>query len=264
MPSPSTALPLIALCALALPARADEPARTEFEAGIAHEHLTRGYDPWRSAYAQASWQDAGHRRVDAGLRTTERFGLRDHEWSLGGGAPLGLGWSGSAAVSGSPTHRILPRWTGQASLQRELQPGLIGSLHWRRSLYGPTDGGGTQGTSGIGLGLEGYVGNWRLAWTGSRSRLDAGGHAFSHWAELDHYYGERGPGLVSHVGLLVSAGHELENLPGGLVVTPVRGVSLLGLHRIDARWAVSWELSTNRQGESYRRSGGRLGLRRSF
>jgi YaiO family outer membrane protein len=257
-------LALVALCAIARPSGAEEPARLEFEGGASQEHLTNGYDDWRSVHAQGSWQDASRRRIDAGLRATERFGLRDREWSLGAGAPLGGGWSASASVAGSPTHRILPRWTGQASLQHELLTGLIGSLQARRSLYGPSGAGGTQGSSGIGLGLEWYAGNWRAALNGSRNRLDGGAHAFASWAELDRYYGEQGPGLVSHVGLLASAGHELENLPGGLIVTPVRGVSLLGLHRIDARWALSWEVSTNRQGDSYRRTGGRLGLRRSF
>ncbi len=215
---------------------------------------------------QSGWRDASRKRaVQAGWRSTSRFGVDDFDASIGAVTPLPGGWSLAASASGSPTAKILARWNAAVTLQHSLLSGLNGSLNWRRSLYGPNGAVGTQGSTAWGGGLERYFGTWRAAWNGSQTRLDSGGDAFSQWGQIDRYYGESASRQASQVGLLVSAGHELEKLPGArLVVTSVRGISVLGVHRFTDLWGVSWELSSSRQGDSYRRTGFRLGLRRSI
>ena len=217
----------LALLAIAWPciASAHSPL-TEVEAGASHEHLTGGREAWRSVYLQASGRIAAH-AFELGVRGTNRFGLDDTELSVAGTAALPQGWSVSGGLAGSTTHRILPRWAAQAAVQHGLAAGLGGSLQWRRTLYGPDDSGPTRGSTALGIGLEWYAGPLRLAWNGSHSRLDVGADANAQWAQLDRYYGEQASGQVSRVGLLVSAGHEIENLPvTGPTVTRVRGVGL--------------------------------------
>jgi len=63
----------------------------------------------------------------------------------------------------------------------------------------------------------------------------------------------------------VAAGRELESIGGGQVLrTDVLGAALAGAHPLAAGWAVTWELSAQRQGNLYTRTGGRLGLRWRF
>jgi YaiO family outer membrane protein len=255
----------IVLLTLVVPSQpvAQPVSAPQVEGGATYEHLTQGHEPWRSFYVQGSYRHT-QRSVQLGVRGTRRFGLDDIEASIGAAAPLPGQWHITADIAASPTRRVLPQWRAGAAMQHALFPGAHGSIHWKRSLYRPHDA-QRQGITAWGTGLEWYLGAWRAAWNGSQTRLDSGGRAFSHWSQVDRYYGEQPSGLVSKVGLLISSGRELENVPGaGLVVTAVRGVGVLGLHRLDDRLGLSWEVSSIRHGTLYRRTGIRLGIQRSI
>ena len=67
------------------------------------------------------------------------------------------------------------------------------------------------------------------------------------------------------MGLSVTFGREVENIvPNGIVTSDVRAFGIYGRHWFAPAWAVTWELGTHEQGDFYRRTGGRLGLRHDF
>lgn len=218
--------------------------------------LSGGRRAWRATELSGLW--TGERGAAAGgaVRELSRFGQDDLDFAAHGQAPVAgliLGLEGSA----SPTWSFLPRWSAGLRVERPFDPGWILSAGLRAAWY--------QGDAGSSrplfpsAGLERYWGRWRAAATATAVVLD-GSWSGSGRLALDLYYGDGG-----RAGVSAAAGRELESLGGGrLLRTDVVAAAVLGAHPLGGGWAVTWELSVQRQGELYTRTGGRLGLRRSF
>ena len=107
--------------------------------------------------------------------------------------------------------------------------------------------------------LDRYVGNYRFAYRVSAANLsNVAGLALTHDLRGTRYYGARGD---SSVGLDLTAGRDVENLGTSVLVSPVRGASISGVHWFAREWALDWNLETQSLNGLYSRSGGSLGLR---
>ncbi|WP_242392432.1 YaiO family outer membrane beta-barrel protein [Anaeromyxobacter oryzisoli] len=244
----------VAALALALPLAARAATTVELSQGA--EALSGDRPAWRVSALDAVWTGEPGAAVGGSVRELSRFGLEDVDGAIWAQAPLGgfvLGVEGSA----SPTWRFVPRWSLGARLERGLGDGWVASLASSARRYEGDVGRTTVTISS--LGLERYWDRWRAAAYATAAGVE-GAWGGSGRAVLDLYYGASG-----RVGVSVAAGRELESLGGGQVLrTDVLAVALAGAHPFGAGWAMTWEVSAQRQGDLYSRAGGRLGLRRRF
>lgn len=234
------------------------------ELGAGHESLDGGRPAWRQLDAALRHRSDARALLELNARATERFERRDRELGLAAAVPLAERWHGSLAATASPTHHILPRWSIGGELQRELAQGWLAGAGLKRTRYD------LQPADALSLGVERYfgdrtIGEWRAAATWVHTRLHAGGGAPTASSDagrlrLDRYFGERG----GRLSLLVAGGEEVDNLGQGLVVSDVRSVALGARWPLPAGWALLGELLDHRQGDLYRRRGGRLAVARDF
>lgn len=228
----------------------------EFEGGLTHERLTNDRPDWRSLYLEAAHDFAPRRTLYGLLRETERFDLRDSEIAAAYYHPLGASATALIEASHSPDHNVLPEGSVLGHLSWAAGSGWVVSGGARFSKYTDSD------TRVLMASVERYFGSYRAAYTLYNGKPEDEGSASSHRAAFDYYYdGER-----SRVGAAVTWGREVEYVgpPTGIIVSAVRALALLGRHWLTPAWALTWELGTHEQGDLYRRTGGRLGLRHRF
>jgi YaiO family outer membrane protein len=228
----------------------------EMEAGFSHEELTKDRPDWNSLYLEAAHDFAPRQTLYGLLREVERFDLRDTEIAAGYYHPLGANWTALIEASHSPDHNVLPRGSVLGHLSWAAGSGWVLSGGMRFNEYALND------TRVLMAGVERYFGSYRAGYTLYNGKPEGESSASSHRLSFDRYYdGER-----SRIGVGVTWGREIEYVgpPAGVIVSDVRAFSLLGRHWLSRDWAVTWELGTHEQGDLYRRTGGRLGLRHSF
>jgi YaiO family outer membrane protein len=241
---------------LALALAAGPAGALELEAGLSHEALSKDRPDWNSVYLEAAHEFAPRQTLYGLLREVERFDLRDTEIAAGYYHPLGANWTALVEASHSPDHNVLPRGSVLGHLSWSAGSGWVLSGGLRYNEYALND---TRVLMG---GLERYFGSYRAAYTLYNGKPEGESSASSHRIAFDRYYaGER-----SRIGAAVTWGREVEYVgpPTGVIVSDVRAFSLLGRHWLTRDWAFTWELGTHEQGDLYRRTGGRLGLRHSF
>lgn len=243
----------LAALALSLPVLA-RGGSVELSHGV--DVLSGDQPGWRATTLEALW--TGERATAAGFAARElaRFDRDDVELAALGQAPVG-GFVLALEGSASPTWWFLPRWSAGLRLERAVGEGWVAAAGVRTAQYQSDQ---TRSTPLFASGgLERYWGRWRAAATTTAVALD-GTWSGSGRLALDLYYGESG-----RVGVSAAAGRELESVGGGqLLRSTVIGAAVLGAHPLSGGWAVTWELSAQRQGDVYMRTGGRLGLRRRF
>jgi len=247
------ALLAAALGAPACGAAQDSP-RVEFEAGHGRERLTDGRSPWTDTNLALEVKTAARQTFTGRWRETERFGLGDREGALGMYLPFGVGWSATFEYTGSPTHQVLPRYSLFAQVEKQLSGGWGIHAGLRHSEY-------TLNHADLRLlTIERYVGNERLAYTFYSGKPEGGGWSPSHRLQWSHFFNDR-----DFAGISAARGREVENIvPGGLLASDVRNLTLFGRWWIARHWALSGEAIAHEQGSLYRRHGFRLGLRHQF
>jgi YaiO family outer membrane protein len=253
--------------AAALAQAADSPAlpdarqavtqvrNTEVEAGFTREHLSGGQPEWKSWYVEGAHDFARRHTLFGGAGQTERFGLRDDVLWAGLYYPLAREWTLLVEASHAPEHRVLARYSAFAQLHRALADGWGVAAGVRHSEYTAVY------TNSLLAEVERYWGNWRGAYTLYLGRPEDAGSAAAHRLQVNYYYGER-----SRIGTAFTFGREVENAgpTAGIVTTDVMGLALFGRHWFAPHWAATWEVLTHDQGNLYRRTGLRLGLRYGF
>ena len=246
---------LLALAALAATAQAQD-AFLDVEAGGTYEHLSNGRDPWSSVYLDAARQFAPRQTLYGGVRETERFAFRDSEIGLGYSQPLGAKWTAVLEGTYSSQHNVLAENSVFGQLAWAAPAGWVVSAGARRSEYTTSRVNLLAGT------VERYWSAFRAGYSIYNGRPEGSGSATSHRVFLDHYYdGER-----SRIGVGAGWGREVENQgpPTGILTTDIRNLTIGGRHWLSGNWAVAWDGWTQQQGDLYRRTGGRLGLRYRF
>jgi YaiO family outer membrane protein len=228
----------------------------EIEAGGTYEQLTDDKPDWKSLYLDAMQAFAPRQTLYGAARETERFDLRDFELSAGYAHPLGAQWTAVIEASYSPDHHVLAEASGFGQLYWVAGGGWVLNGGGRFSSY--TDEDARVLTAGV----DRYFGHYRAAYTYYNGKPEDASSASSHRVSIDYYYFDE----RSRVGVAVSWGREVENVgpPTGIVTSDVRSISLVGRHWFTPNWAIAWEIGTHEQGDLYRRTGGRVGLRHSF
>ncbi len=257
----------LAIAAAAAPA---QPA-WEAEAGLGHERLSDGAPAWRQADLALRHRFAPRALAELGLRRAERYGTADTELALGASLPLDARWTLGLRATAVDAPRFLPRHglAGEATLA--LDGGWVAGAGLGRNRYASL-GAPPTGTSQLRLGLERYVGAWRLAGGWTRARLDGGETGDGLRLQADRYFGDE-----ARLGLLVASGEELESAPGGVLSTRVHSLVVIGRWPLGEGWALVGDLGRTRVGAASRRaggdapagpgrsrSGGRIGVQRGF
>jgi YaiO family outer membrane protein len=244
----------LALCLAATRVHGQD-AFFDVEAGASYERLTNDRDPWSSLYLEALKQFAPRQSLYGLVRETERFNFRDSEFGLGYSQPFAA-WTATLEGTFSPDHNVLAENSIFGQLAWAGPQGWVVSGGARRSEY-------TTSRVNILTGnVERYWSTWRAGYTLYNGRPEGSGSATSHRLSLDHYYdGER-----SRIGVSGAWGREVENQgpPAGIITSDIRNLTIGGRHWLAGSWAATWDAWTQRQGDLYRRTGGRLGLRYRF
>ncbi|MGV1100827.1 YaiO family outer membrane beta-barrel protein [Thiovibrio sp. JS02] len=232
--------------------------RKEAEAGFTYEHLSNGYDEWKSLYLEGEWLPAPRRVLYAKTRLTDRFSLGDEELVLGTYQPLGSLYDCQLELSGSPDHEILPKYSLLAGLTRKLPEKWDATLAARHSEYNATY------SNLYSASLGRYFADQRLDYTLYVGKAEDAAETYTHRLQWTRFYGER-----NRFALYAAAGQETENSgepgPTQLVSSSVLSLGLVGRHWFaENRWALSYELWRHEQGDRYTRWGGALGIRLQF
>jgi YaiO family outer membrane protein len=224
---------------------------TDLELGATYESLTNGFPAWSSQYLLFTKKYDAQRVDYAEVDDVSRFSKHDVQLTLGAYFPLGARWAGFAEGSFSPTYRVLPSNSIAAGATYNSGSKWYEGVTLRHTGYASTNVNSTA------LSLEHYWASFRIAYSVTAAHLQATGTDVDHSIELDRYYGEKN----SYVGIGYTFGREVENvgLPA-LLVSNVNGLSISGRHWTSDRWAIAYGLESFKQGASYTRSGGHLGL----
>ena len=257
--SMSRAVRCAVLAALAcVPAVGQAIGPPTVELALSSERVSGGRADWRGAEAIALWRDPAAWSATAALRRTERFGLGDTQVEAGASVPLDAHWRAETELAQSETARVVPHWRWRGRMW------LLDAAGWNlaagagRTLYRSV--GATSGSSVAEFQVERYVGAFRAAWLGSVTRLDAGGTSAAQQWRLNWY-----PTDTGSLGVVLAFGRELENVPGlGVVASRVRAGAITAAWQLAPRWQMNVAVSDHRQGDLYRRTGLRLGLRHPF
>ncbi|MBA2524880.1 MAG: YaiO family outer membrane beta-barrel protein [Pyrinomonadaceae bacterium] len=228
--------------------------RLEVEAGYSYEHLTNGFAPWRSAHLFVGKKFASRQSLYGIYRETWRVGQRDREGLIGFYQPLGHRWAVLLEANASSTHRILPKWSALAQVERQFGQGWVGSAGYRHTVYNTA-----QVSTGT-FTVERYFSRYRAAYTLYVSGLEGAGTSASHRGQFNYYYGEQS----STLGVSFAAGRELENLGTRILRTGVQSFAIQGRHWLNSRWGMNYDSTLHRQGDIYTRRGFSVGLRYRF
>jgi YaiO family outer membrane protein len=227
----------------------------ELEGGTSYEHLTNGNADWKSVYLEGAHTFEPRQTLYGALRQVQRFDLRDAQLEAGYYHPFSSQLTGHLEGNASPEHNFLAKSSLLGELALQLDGGWVASGGYRHNEYTATS------TRIVSAGLERYFASYRAYYTLNNGRPEDAGSATAHRVGLDHYYSSE----RSRVGLSATFGREVENIvPNGVVTSDVRAFGIYGRHRFSPAWAVTWEVGTHEQGDFYRRTGGRLGLRHDF
>ena len=228
----------------------------EVEAGATYERLTNDKPDWRSVYLDATHTFAPRQTLYGTARETERFDLRDFELAAGYAHPFAENWTAVIEASHSPDHHVLADTSAFGQLYWAARAGWVLNGGARFSSYTDSD------SRVLTAGVERYFGHYHASYTYYNGKPEDASSASSHRVAFNYYYFED----RSRVGVAVSWGREVENVgpPSGVITTDVRSLFIVGRHWLTPDWAIAWEIGTHEQGDLYRRTGGRLGLRHRF
>jgi YaiO family outer membrane protein len=227
----------------------------DLEGGSSYERLTNGQPDWKSIYLEGAHTFEPRQTLYGALREVERFDLRDAQVEAGYYHPFSSRLTGHLEVNASPQHNFLARSSLFGELAVELNRGWVAAGGYRHNEYTATQ------TGIISAGLERYFASYRAYYTLNNGRPEDTGSATAHRVGLDYYYAEE----RSRIGVSATFGREVENIvPDGVVTSDVRAFGIYGRHWFAQAWALNWEVGTHEQGDFYRRTGARLGLRYHF
>lgn len=245
-----------ALAALATARAAAAPRRRlrELVAQTSWEDLDRGFDDWTNVAISARGSLAADAELRAAATYVNRYGRGDLDASVGAtwgiGPLLEVGGDLGAAASAD----YLPEWSGRVHVAVRPAPATTLQLAYRHARYAATRSDTWSVTA------ERYFERLRLAYTLFRGDPADARATYAHALRLDWTYSDAG-----YVGVQYVTGEESESDgAGGLLVTDVEGVALLGRHALQRDWALLWALSWHEQGDIYRRAGFDVGLARRF
>ena len=237
------------------PAPVNAESSTEVEFVYSEERLTNGYGDWRSAGLDVVHKFDRRKVLYASYRELERFRKRDRKAMIGFYQPLNEKWTLLLEAHASPTHKVVPKWSTLAQIERSFKKGLILKSGFRRTSYNTTS------ANIVNAEVEKYFGNNRAAYSFHINNLKGAGTSPSHRIQYTRYYGSR----INLIGASYSFGKELESLGDlGTLQSRIKNLSVSGRHWVKRKWAINYGVTVHQQGDLYIRSGLRFGVRYKF
>lgn len=243
----------VSLLSLATAAAAQTAQTYSLELSTERQQLSNNSPDWQEHTLRLQ-RSFGQRQLgEFSLVQTERFGKPDDQYNALYAHPLSPQWGLALEASVSPTHRVLPQHSVGGMLQYEFAPtwlvhGGVKSTHYNNTVV-------QQGT----VMLEHYVASfsWALAWKPVRA---LGSTPSSAELRGSYFYGER-----SVVSLSLADGQEATEVAANDIrLADVRSAALNGRHWLNRDWALTYVVSSTRQGNFYTRNGLRIGVQYSF
>ena len=252
--SPGFLAALTSSLATIMPAIADTAvAQTQVELSAESSRLSNGSPDWQELSLRIN-QQRGQRNVkELTLAQTSRFGLDDQQISGVYATPLTDRLTATLAASVSPSHRILARHGIDGALQYEFAPAWLVHAGLASKRYDSVS------VNQASLMLEHYFSSFSAsaAWRPVRAL-----GVSSSSTELRGYYYYRDN---SYIGVIVSTGQEATSVNASTVLlADVRATALLGRHWLSRQWAISYAITSTRQGSFYNRNSVRLGAQYLF
>lgn len=251
------ALGLALACAACVPfaaaAQVAPAAVNRLQLAAEHNRLDKGLASWNDVSLRYSRQWERRELAQLALTRARRFGRSDSQLEASYLRPLGPRLAASAQLSFSPEHHFLPRHSVEAGIQSEFLPAWLLHARLRHSRYATASV--HQGT----LMLERYAGDYSasLAWRPVRA---LGTRADGFELRASRHYGDD-----SYLGLIASSGEEATELGAGAIeLADVRSLALVGRHRLDPGWSLTYAISRTRQGGFYSRTGLSAGVQHDF
>lgn len=228
---------------------------TEVSVDYAIESLTNGRGNWHEGSLNVIHKFSPRKVLYGTYRETSRFRARDREARVGLYQPLNRKWTIVAEASASPTHKVLPKWSAMAQIERAFPKGWIAQAGFRRTELDEAKVNISK------LGLEKYWGLNRAAYTFSINNLQETGTTTSQRIQYNRYYS----GESSSVGVSFAFGREIEKVgPDAVLQSRIFNVSVSGKHRLRDRWGLNYGYTFHRQGALYDRKGLRIGIHYKF
>ncbi len=226
-------------------------AATSAQVTAEYSLLDHGYQDWQAT--DILWNTdlgptEGSRGSTAGklfgdFGATRRFGLFDQTLSFGYLRKVGAVVT-TLETAFSPSHQVMPFWTGRAGVSWPVGAGWVLSTSYKRNAYNAAYV--NLGT----LGVDEYFGPFRIGYRLFGSDLMNSGFALSHMVAFSWYYGDR-----SDLTLIGALGTELDALPRDSVLAiPTRTLSLNLDHALGKSWALTGRAAWQAEGDLYTRS----------
>jgi YaiO family outer membrane protein len=244
---------LDAIAAVPAP-RAAATAAGEIAAEAAWEDLDRGYDDWRTVALRGRTRAWASADLRGSVARVSRYGTSDTEAAIGATWAAGRRWEIGADASTAGSADFLPEWTAQGYAAMLLWTATRLQATYRHAEYRDTR------NDTVSVSVEHYVSRYRLAYSLYRGDPADATPTWTHVFRCDLYYAGS-----SSVGAQYTTGEESESDgAGGLLVSAVEGVALIGRQELGPDWALSWALNWHDQGDLYRRAGINVGVTRRF
>jgi YaiO family outer membrane protein len=217
--------------------------RWTLSAGLGLDTLDNGQPNWNNQFLSAGFARSADTTYLFRMARNVRFDAADGQYGVGAEWRLGDAWFAGGDAGFSPNARFLPDVDIGAHVGRTLKAGWVADIRYRHRSY-PT---ATVNTV-ISM-AEKYVGNYRVAYSLGVSHLRGAGNTLSHSLIVNWYSSEQ-----HSFGVSIATGEEAEAIgPDQVLEMEVRGLTLLGRHRINDRIGLSWSAGLHDQGEFYRR-----------
>ena len=226
---------------------------TQLQFAAAYEHLSNGYDPWRTASLELRTSESGlsaHARVEE----TMRFSQLDHNVTVGVQRRVSSRFTVGGGAQVSPSHHVSPRWgaLGEVEFAGRDGWGVQAAVRHLQYTSAPVTISATT--------VERYVSRYRAAYSLYAARLHSEG-TIGHRVQGNVYLGRSS----SSVGVTLSLGDEVEStLPNGVLRTSVRGAGVIGRQWLSPRWLLICDALVQQQGALYTRRRVSIGLEHRF
>jgi YaiO family outer membrane protein len=228
---------------------------TEINFNHTEERLTNNYGDWRESAINVIHKFNPRKVFYGNYRETVRFNKRDRQGMIGFYQPLDERWTLLFEANASPTHKILPKWSALAQVERSFNKSLIIKGGVRHTKFNTTN------ANIFNAEAEKYFGNNRAVYTFSLNALEKVPVSASHRFQYTRYYGEN----VNSINFSGSFGREIESLGAlGTLQSDVQNFTVTGRHWIKDQFGVSYGLTLHRQGNLYSRRGLNAGIRYRF
>lgn len=211
--------------------------------GTGYDALSNRLPSWNDQFVEIGREVPSSGRIALRLGRFERYDATDTVVALRAERRLDKDWFAGGGVAFAGDAAFQARASADFYAGKPFGDGWVGTLAYKHKSFDDVDVGSIMGTA------EKYVGEFRVAYALTASRLDGAATFFGHSLTANWYVDD-----AFSAGLTLSSGKEAELLGNGRVLeSDVRGIVLSGRFRLTQRIDLQAWAGTHEQGGFYRR-----------